>query len=125
MDRSQSLNPIYTPANCNPAYQLNWSLSLFWRVPAAKLESDWLPSLQIATEKDGVRILRYRSAGSQVSQFLISTKPAASPQAAIRSVKGRLQYLIRDTYPKAFQRNYSLYSIGSAKREVIERYVST
>jgi len=125
MDRSQSLNPIYTPANCNPAYQLNWSLSLFWRVPAAKLESDWLPSLQIATEKDGVRILRYRSAGSQVSQFLISTKPAASPQAAIRSVKGRLQYLIRDTYPKAFQRNYSLYSIGSAKREFIERYVST
>jgi len=125
MPRSQSLKPIYTPANCNPAYQLNWSLSLFWRLHNDKLGTEWLPSLKMATEKDGVRILEYRNVGSQVSQFLLSTKPATAPQAAIRSVKGRLQYLIRDIYPKAFQRNYSLHSIGSAKREVIEGYVST
>ena len=125
MDQPQSLKPIYTPDNCNPAYQLNWSLTLFWRVSGAELEPDLISSLKNATEKDGVRILKYRATGSQVSQFLLSTKPNTAPQTAIRSVKGRLQYLVREKYPKAFQRNYSLHSIGSAKREVIEHYVST
>ncbi len=42
----------------------------------------------------------------------------------IWSVKGRLQHLIRQRVPKAFRRNYSLRSIGSATREVVEEYVA-
>ena len=49
--------PIYTSANCQPAYQLNWSLALFWRTPVAG--ADWLTELTEVTEKDGVRILKY------------------------------------------------------------------
>ncbi len=123
--QSQFPKPIYTPANCNPAYKLNWSLSIFWRAPVAQPESSWLPSLQTATGKDGVNILNHHSAGPQISQFLISTRPDVVPGDAIRSVKGRLQYLLRDSRPKAFQRNYSLHSIGSARRAVVESYVAT
>ena len=42
----------------------------------------------------------------------------------IRSVKGRLQNLIRQQAPKAFQRNYCVRSIGSATRQVVEDYVA-
>ena len=58
-----------------------------------------------------------------MSQFLVSTTPAVSPHALVRSVKGRLQYLVRGDRPKAFQRNYSLRSVGSATRETVEDYV--
>ena len=42
----------------------------------------------------------------------------------IRSVKGRVQYLIREQQPKAFQRNYAVRSIGAATRSVVEDYVA-
>jgi REP element-mobilizing transposase RayT len=42
----------------------------------------------------------------------------------IRSVKGRLQNLIRTQVPKAFHRNYRIDSVGSARSDVIEDYVS-
>ena len=42
----------------------------------------------------------------------------------LRSVKGRLQYLIRQSHPAAFKRNYRIESVGSAKAEAIERYVA-
>lgn len=123
INQSQYPKPIYTSANCIPSYKLTWSLSIFWRILLTQPDSSWLPSLQAAVEKDGVKILKHHSPGPRVSQFLISTKPNVLPRDAIRSVKGRLQYLLRDSYPKAFQRNYSLHSIGSAKREVVENYV--
>ncbi len=56
-------------------------------------------------------------------QFLVSTKPAVSPHALVRSVKGRLQYLLRSERPKAFQRNYCLRSVGSVTRVDVENYV--
>jgi hypothetical protein len=96
------LSPIYTLDNCHAAYQLNWSLSVFWHQPPTA--ADWLDALQTATEPDGVRVLEHRLADERMSQFLVSTKPAVSPQALVRSVKGRLQYLVRGERPKAFQR---------------------
>ena len=42
----------------------------------------------------------------------------------IRSVKGRLQHLVRSQQTKAFQRNYAVRSIGAATRRVVEDYVS-
>lgn len=117
------LNPIYTAANCRPAYQLNWSLSIFWRGPAVE-SSAWLTELKEATERDNVRILEYRQKQSHVSQFLLSTAPEVAPDAAIRSVKGRLQYLVRAVSPRAFKRNYSIHSIGSARGDVVVKYVA-
>jgi REP element-mobilizing transposase RayT len=114
-------SPIYTLENCHAAYQLNWSLSVFWREPPAAAE--WLEALQAATEPDGVRVLEHRFFDERMSQFLVSTKPHVSPHDLIRSVKGRLQYLVRPERPKAFQRNYSLRSVGSVTREVVEDYV--
>ena len=115
------LSPIYTLDNCRTAYQLNWSLSIFWhRQPSA---AEWLGALQAATEHDGVRVLEHRFLNEGMSQFLVSTKPAVSPHTLVRSVKGRLQYLVRSERPKAFQRNYCLRSVGSAAREAVEDYV--
>src|SRR5437016_5225948 len=97
--------PLYTAANCSPAFQLNWSLAAFWTAPMLPA-ADWLPSLRAATEPDGVRVLEHHCKQPTTSQFLLSTTPAVAPQQIIRSVKGRLQYLVRHQLPQAFRRNY-------------------
>jgi REP element-mobilizing transposase RayT len=118
------MEPIYTSHNTNPAYQLNWGLTLFWRaIPIAS--EVWFGKLQESTDPDGVRIVKHRLTTGQASQFFVSTKPHVTPAELIRSVKGRLQYIIRSDVPKAFQRNYSLRSIGSATRAVVENYVAS
>jgi REP element-mobilizing transposase RayT len=116
--------PIYTADNCRFAYQLNWSLSIFSQSTIAAT-SDWLSQLKLAVEPDGVRILEYRSKEADVHQFLLSTVPHVTPSEVVRSVKGRLQYLLREQIPHAFRRNYHLHSIGSAKREAVEQYVKS
>jgi len=115
------MNPIYTAANCGTAYQLNWSLSVFWRQPVA--EAPWLEGLQAATEPDGVRVLRHCVSGDKTSQFLLSTQPHVTPEAMVRIVKGRLQHLLGRQCPKPFRRKYGLRSMGSVGREAIESYV--
>jgi REP element-mobilizing transposase RayT len=116
--------PIYTVENCRAAYQLNWSLSLFWCAPAPPSDQ-WFAQLQQAAEIDGVRVLEHRAKSAGVAQFLVSTRPETTPPQIVRSVKGRLQHLVRDDAPKAFRRNYSLHSIGSANRKVVEAYVKS
>lgn len=115
-------DPIYTTLNCQAAYQLNWMLSIFWNEPVES--SPWLDNLKEATEPDGVRILKHRFPQPGVSQFFISTKPEVSPRDFARSIKGRLQHLVREEMPKAFRRHYGFRSIGSATRDEVEQYVS-
>jgi REP element-mobilizing transposase RayT len=115
--------PIYTPQNCKAAYQLNWSLSVFWNAtPPA--DSDWLDPLRKATEPDGVHLLEHRLTEKDASQFLLSTRPDMAPPAAVRSIKGRLQYLVKEKLPKAFRRNYSLWSVGTVNWDVIQQYIA-
>jgi len=116
------LEPIYTAENCKPAYQLFWSLALFWHAPAPDAAA-WLTTLKEAVEPDGVRILEHHQRSPKVSQFLLSNKCTVTPAQVMRSVKGRLQYLVRRDQPKAFQRNYSLKSVGEVRRQAIEKYV--
>jgi REP element-mobilizing transposase RayT len=59
-----------------------------------------------------------------VLHFLISTKPVVSPPQIVKSVKGRLQHLIRGACPAAFRRNFSLASVGEVRGEVVENYVA-
>ena len=46
------------------------------------------------------------------------------PELIPARVEGRLQHLLRATVPKAFQRDYALRSIGSTKREKLEKFVA-
>lgn len=117
------MDPLYTSDNTKPACQLNWGLTLFWRQTPVP-DRYWLPALQEITEADGVRVLKHQVTSHEASQFFISTTPSVSPPQLIRSVKGRLQHLIRQRLPKAFRRNYCLRSIGSATRETVEGYVA-
>jgi REP element-mobilizing transposase RayT len=117
------MTPIYTPHNTVPAYQLNWGLTIFWRDSPIQ-EDTWLHDLRLATEPDGVRILKHRFATGAASQFFVSSKPHVSPSRLIHSVKGRLQHLLRPQKPKAFQRNYCIRSIGESKRCIVEDYVA-
>jgi len=117
------MEPIYTPANTTAAYQLNWSLTLFWRAAAAD-DSTWLRALGTVTEPDGVRILKHEHGDERASLFLLSTQPPVSPARLLRFIKGRLQHLLRGTMPKAFRRNYSLRSVGSANRGAIDAYIA-
>ena len=118
-----SLEPIYRPGNCNAAYQLNWSLSIFPGNGFPQPEA-WLGALQTATETDGVRILECHFHEPTSIQLLISTLPRVSPSRVVASVKGRLQYLVRDEFPRAFRRNYRIESVGEVNRETIEQYVA-
>ncbi|WP_373653318.1 hypothetical protein [Schlesneria sp. DSM 10557] len=118
------MEPIYTSATVTPAYQLRWSLSLFagQPLPASDL---WLSELRQKVEEDGVRILEAQSRHGNTWQFFLSTRPEVAPPSIVKSVKGRLQHLVRETAPKAFRRNFLLAAIGNAKREVVESYVAS
>jgi hypothetical protein len=76
--------PIYTRENCRAAFQLNWSLALFWHEPP--VNANWLTELQRATETGGVRILAHQFAKPGVSQFLVSTRPETAPERLVWSV---------------------------------------
>jgi REP element-mobilizing transposase RayT len=117
------MEPIYSSKNTSPAYQLNWSVSLFGRAgfPPSEL---WLDQLRTTCEDDAVRILEFRAVEKHVVQFLVSTQPYLSPSQTVRSLKGRWQYLIRERAPKAFRRNYSICSVGEANCRVLEQYVA-
>ena len=93
------MEPIYTAENTTAAYQLNWSLALFGKTKILDQEV-WLNDLKTATELDGARILSCKTRSDNTVQFLVSTCPRSSPAEVVRSVKGRLQYLIRELIPK-------------------------
>jgi len=118
-----AMQPLYTPDNTTVAYQLNWSVALFGTDEFPQAAS-WLSELRTVTESDGVRILEHHIAAANVAQVLVSTKPHIAPSQIVRSLKGRWQYLIRDTIPKAFRRNYSISSIGEANSDVLANYVA-
>ena len=116
------MEPIYTADNCTFAYPLQWGLTIFWL--REQRSADWISLLSETLEPDGIRILSHRWFDQKTSQFAISTKPDVSPSKIVQRVKGRLQYLIRDTQPKPFQQNFTIRSVGSNERTIIERYVS-
>jgi REP element-mobilizing transposase RayT len=116
------MDPVYTPQNCHPAYQLDWSYSLFWHeIPR---DWSWFPSLQQACEPDGIRLLEHAFSPPHTSQFLVSTLPHVSPLLIAQRLKGRLQYLLRGGMSNPFRRNYGLRSIGSTRRAKLEQYLA-
>lgn len=116
-------DPLYTSENTKFAYQLNWSLTLFWKDNAPA--DSWFADLREATEKDGVRILEMSHPTPRCTQFFVSTRPETAPHKVPWSVKGRLQYLVRSERPNALQRNFDLRSVGSTTREKAEAYVAS
>jgi len=114
--------PIYTATSCKPAYQLRWSLSIF---PITLLPpiNKWLNDLQASTVRDHVHTLDARILSDNVTQFLLSTEPSASPPEIVKSVKGRLQTILRPELKVAYRRNFRLTSVGDASIEVVENYV--
>ncbi len=85
--------PLYALENCTAAYQLNWSLSLFGREALPPICA-WQNALTQATEADGVRVLEQRFTKPNLVQFLLSSKPDRAPSHVVRSIKGRLQYIV-------------------------------
>ncbi len=116
------LQPLYTAENCRIAYQLHWSLTLFAATAWPAIDS-WRQSLGEAVEADGVRILEFKLHSQTTGQFLVSTKPEAAPAQIIRSLKGRLQYLLRGEIPQFWRRHYSITSVGSASNAALQGYV--
>jgi REP element-mobilizing transposase RayT len=123
MKEEKTLGAVYTAQNCRAAYELRWSLTVFWR--QAPHDEKWWPMLRLLTEKDGVRLLRFRSRSDGISQFLVSTRPEVAPFSIVRSVKGRLYHILRENASSPFQRNYCLLSVGKIRGKIIERYVAS
>lgn len=115
--------PLYTPANCQAAYELRWSLSLF-ATTALPDPGNWLADLQDVVERDGVRVLEHHFREPTTHQFLLSTKPFVAPPQIVKSVKGRLQHRLRHGHPDVFRRNFDLSSVGESRRTTIEAYVA-
>lgn len=118
------MKPLYTDANCKAAYQLRWSLALFSTTDLPPIET-WAGALGEVVERDGVRLLESRFHQPSVWLFLLSTQPPVTPPQIVKSVKGRLQHLLRASAPKAFRRNFSLTSVGDVRRETVESYVGS
>jgi REP element-mobilizing transposase RayT len=102
---------------------LQWGLTIFWR--SCPERDDWFAGLVEALEPDGIRLLGHRFESPDVSQFAISTQPHVTPLLIVQRVKGRLQYAVRQRWPKALRGNYALRSFGNVTREVVERYVAS
>ena len=113
--------PIYNVDNCSFSYPLQWSLTAFWRTPTS--EANWLEELRSETEKDGIRLLGHRFAEPGTSQFTISSQPHVAPRLIVQRVKGRLQYLIRDTMREPWRRHFAIRSVGRVTRADVEKYV--
>ncbi len=118
------VEPIYTSQTCKAAYQLRWSLALFTTAELPP-EQVWIEPLREQVERDGVRLLEHRLDSPNVWFFMLSTQPATAPRQIVKSVKGRLQHLVRETAPRAFRRNFSLTSVGDVRRQVVESYVAS
>jgi len=115
--------PIYLPETTSAAWQLDWSLTVFWRSPP--MTDDWLAPLREALEPDGIRLLEHRFSQLDRSLFWLSTLPSVKPVEIVQRVKGRLQFLVRQRWPKPLRRNYDLHSIGSTRRDKTEQYVAS
>jgi REP element-mobilizing transposase RayT len=115
--------PIYLPDTTSAAWQLDWSVTVFWRSPP--MTDDWLNELRSALEPDGIRLLEHRFSHLDRSLFWVSTLPRVKPVELVQRIKGRLQYVVRRRWPKALRRNYDLHSIGSTRRDKAEQYVAT
>lgn len=117
------MEPIYTSEGApTSAYQLNWSLAVFGKRELPE-QSTWLEELRSATEADQGSILSSNVRSENTLQFFVSTRPPTTPSETVHSIKGRLQYLIRGLFPKAFRRNYHIQSIGEANSSVLDRYL--
>jgi REP element-mobilizing transposase RayT len=117
-----ALQPLYTRDNCTFSAPLQWGLSVFWRENLT--DAPWLSDLTRALEPDGIRLFGHHQSEPHLSQFSLRTTPFIIPLLLVNRVKGRLQYLVRTSRPKALQRNYGLRSYGSATREAVERYIA-
>lgn len=115
-------SPVYTPENTTCAFQLLYSVAVFWKSPCPG--DLWLPELQTQCESSQLRILKHRFSTATGSLFLVSTRPNIAATEVVRGIKGRLQTLVRSGRPNAFQRNYDIHSIGSTTREKTENYVA-
>jgi REP element-mobilizing transposase RayT len=114
---------LYTSSNCSAAYQLNWSLSVFGEVPFPPYALN-LENLNAALAKDQVKLLESHVRADNVVQFFLSSRPETRPSEIVRVVKGRWAYLSRSTQPIQLRRNYRITSVGSAKNDVVDAYVS-
>jgi hypothetical protein len=114
--------PLYTRDNCTFCGPLRWGLTVFWRTPLC--DDPWFADLAHALEADGLRVLGHRFQEPGVSQFSLSTLADTAPLFLVKRVKGRLQYLVRKSLPKAFQWNYALRSFGPATRAAVEGYIA-
>jgi REP element-mobilizing transposase RayT len=93
--------------------EVNWPPVATWRQP-----------LEQSIERDGLRLLEFRTADAQAGQFFVSTTPAVSPADVARSLKGRLQYLLREEIPRFWRRHYSMTSVGDANNDALQGYVA-
>ena len=115
-------SPAYTLENTTCAFQLLYSVAVFWKDPCPG--DLWLPELQTQCEASQLRILKHRFGTTTCSLFLVSTRPNIAATEVVRGIKGRLKTLVQASRPKAFQRNYDIHSIGSTTREKTENYVA-
>lgn len=115
--------PLYTLDNCAAAYQLRWSLALFPSLPLPPSDQ-WLNELKAATGRDHIRILEQHLLPNWTVQFLLSTQPTVAPPAIVKSIKGRLQTVLRPLAAVGFRRNFRLTSVGEASVKVVENYVA-
>lgn len=137
------IDRLYTPQSCaHPAYQLDWSLSVFWR-SCPDHTGAWLTQLQEHVARDGIRILQHQFQPPDVSKFLISTTPEIAPIQVVQRVKGRLAWMLgqksalpRDALAKGrsrfnsvhtnkyLRKHYSIRSIGSTRRDRLDKYLA-
>jgi len=114
---------LYTAEDCRFAADLRWGLTLFWRhAPVTPLPVE---SLATALAPDGIQLQAHRLVPPRMVQLTVGTLPQVAPQLIVGRVKGRLQHLIQDACPRAFQKNFALRSYGSVERQIVERYVAT
>ena len=60
----------------------------------------------------------------ELNSFWPARRRRRPPSDVVRSIKGRLQHLVRDELPRAFRRNYRIESVGEVDNGVLQHYVA-
>ena len=86
--------PIYTRENCFFAYQLHWTLVIYWRYQV--VGSRWLDSLRKTLQRDGIQLENHRFLKPGVSEFQISSCPEVSSAQLANRTQEELQQIVWD-----------------------------
>ena len=111
--------PLYSRVNCLFAYQLHWTLLLYWRYKVS--DAKWWSGVQRQAAEDGIQLVRHGFVRPGLSQIELSSTPNLSPLSVIHKLQHHIRDYVNPEIPNAILDRFHLRSVGWMTRQAVER----